>query len=431
MLFNSLNHLSKSESFENAVIKGIASDKGLYFPEKIEPLSNKIINNLDNLCLHDIAYESINQFIGNTIPEKILKNIVHETLNFDFPLIEIDENIFSLELFHGPTLAFKDVGARFMARCLGYFNENSSEKITVLVATSGDTGGAVADGFYDIPNIEVVILYPKGRVSKIQEKQMTTLGKNIISCEVEGTFDDCQKMVKNAFIDIEINKKIRLTSANSINVARWLPQMFYYFAGYKKLIKYKVPVNFSVPSGNFGNLCAGLISQKLGLPIKHFLACTNLNNAVPVYLDSGIYNPKPTIQTISNAMDVGDPSNFVRIRKIFNNDIHKLKKNITGYSFNDNETLKCIKNIHKKNNYILDPHGAIGYLGLKQYLKTNTNQIGVFLETAHPSKFSEVVEKVINKKVDVPKKLTQTLNGQKKSIQILNYNHFKEFLLEN
>ena len=431
MLFNSLNHLSKPESFENAVIKGIASDKGLYFPEKIEPLSNKIINNLDNLCLHDIAYESINQFIGNTIPEKILKNIVHETLNFDFPLIEIDENIFSLELFHGPTLAFKDVGARFMARCLGYFNENSSEKITVLVATSGDTGGAVADGFYDIPNIEVVILYPKGRVSKIQEKQMTTLGKNIISCEVEGTFDDCQKMVKNAFIDIEINKKIRLTSANSINVARWLPQMFYYFAGYKKLIKYKVPVNFSVPSGNFGNLCAGLISQKLGLPIKHFLDCTNLNNAVPVYLDSGIYNPKPTIQTISNAMDVGDPSNFVRIRKIFNNDIHKLKKNITGYSFNDNETLKCIKNIHKKNNYILDPHGAIGYLGLKQYLKTNTNQIGVFLETAHPSKFSEVVEKVINKKVDVPKKLTQTLNGQKKSIQILNYNHFKEFLLEN
>ena len=431
MLFNSLNHLSKSESFENAVIKGIASDKGLYFPQKIEPLSNKIINNLDNLCLHDIAYESINQFIGNTIPEKILKNIVQETLNFDFPLIEIDENIFSLELFHGPTLAFKDVGARFMARCLGYFNENSSEKITVLVATSGDTGGAVADGFYDIPNIEVVILYPKGRVSKIQEKQMTTLGKNIISCEVEGTFDDCQKMVKNAFIDIEINKKIRLTSANSINVARWLPQMFYYFAGYKKLIKYKVPVNFSVPSGNFGNLCAGLISQKLGLPIKHFLACTNLNNAVPVYLDSGIYNPKPTIQTISNAMDVGDPSNFVRIQKIFNNDIHKLKKNITGYSFNDNETLKCIKNIHKKNNYILDPHGAIGYLGLKQYLKTNTNQIGVFLETAHPSKFSEVVEKVINKKVDVPKKLTQTLNGQKKSIQILNYNHFKEFLLEN
>ena len=431
MLFNSLNHLSKSESFENAVIKGIASDKGLYFPEKIEPLSNKIINNLDNLCLHDIAYESINQFIGNTIPEKILKNIVQETLNFDFPLIEIDENIFSLELFHGPTLAFKDVGARFMARCLGYFNENSSEKITVLVATSGDTGGAVADGFYDIPNIEVVILYPKGRVSKIQEKQMTTLGKNIISCEVEGTFDDCQEMVKNAFIDIEINKKIRLTSANSINVARWLPQMFYYFAGYKKLIKYKVPVNFSVPSGNFGNLCAGLISQKLGLPIKHFLACTNLNNAVPVYLDSGIYNPKPTIQTISNAMDVGDPSNFVRIQKIFNNDIHKLKKNITGYSFNDNETLKCIKNIHKKNNYILDPHGAIGYLGLKKYLKTNTNQIGVFLETAHPSKFSEIVEKVINKKVDVPKKLTKTLNGQKKSIQILNYNHFKEFLLEN
>ena len=429
MLYNSLNNLSKSESFKEAVIKGIAPDKGLYYPNEIKSLSKKIIKNLDKYSIHNIAFEAIYQFVGNTIPEKKLKSIIEETLNFDFPLIEVDENIFSLELFHGPTLAFKDVGARFMARCLGYFNENSKEKITVLVATSGDTGGAVADGFYNVPGVEVIILYPKGKVSEIQEKQMTTLGKNIISLEVEGVFDDCQDMVKKAFIDTQINEKIRLTSANSINIARWLPQMFYYFAGYQKASKFNLPINFSVPSGNFGNICAGLIAQKLGLPINHFIACTNLNNVIPRYLDSGIYTPKPTIQTISNAMDVGNPSNFIRVQKIFNNDIHKLKKNVTGYSFNDNETKKCIKNIYKRTKYILDPHGAIGYLGLKKYFKKNPNQIGIFMETAHPCKFAEIVEKTINEKVDIPKKLNKTLKGVKNSIKISDYSQLKEYLL--
>ena len=431
MIYNSLNHLSKSETFKGAVLKGIASDKGLYFPSKIKPFTKKIITNLGKLSIHDIAFESIKQFVGTSIPTNKLKSIIEETLSFDFPLIEIEENIFSLELFHGPTLAFKDVGARFMALCMGFFNENSTDKITVLVATSGDTGGAVAKGFYNIPGIDVIILYPKGKVSLVQEKQMTTLGKNITSLEIEGVFDDCQEMVKKAFIDPQINKKIRLTSANSINIARWLPQMFYYFAGYQKVSKHKLPVNFSVPSGNFGNLCAGLIAQKIGLPVNHFLACTNLNNAVPRYLKSGVYDPKNTIQTISNAMDVGNPSNFIRVQKVFNNDIHKLKKLIKGYSFNDNETKKCIKNIYKKNKYILDPHGAIGYLGLKKYTEKYPNQIGIFMETAHPCKFAEIVEKTINKKVDIPRKLNKTLKGEKKSIQISDYTQFKEYLLKS
>ena len=431
MIYNSLNHLSKSETFKEAVLKGIASDKGLYFPSKIKPFTKKIISNLGKLSIHDIAFESIKQFVGTSIPSNKLKSIIEETLSFDFPLIEIEENIFSLELFHGPTLAFKDVGARFMALCMGFFNENSTEKITVLVATSGDTGGAVAKGFYNIPGIDVIILYPKGKVSLVQEKQMTTLGKNITSLEIEGVFDDCQDMVKKAFIDPQINKKIRLTSANSINIARWLPQMFYYFAGYQKVSKHKLPVNFSVPSGNFGNLCAGLIAQKIGLPVNQFLACTNVNNAVPRYLKSGVYDPKTTIQTISNAMDVGNPSNFIRVQKVFNNDIHKLKKLIKGYSFNDNETKKCIKNIYKKNKYILDPHGAIGYLGLKKYTEKYPNQIGIFMETAHPCKFAEIVEKTINKKVDIPRKLNKTLKGEKKSIQISDYTQFKEYLLKS
>jgi len=430
MLYSSLNHLSKSESFKEAVIKGIAPDKGLYYPEKIKPLP-KLFRNLNDLSLHDIAFKAIHQFVGNSIPEKKLKSIIEETLSFDFPLIEIEKNIFSLELFHGPTLAFKDVGARFMARCLGYFNNNSDEIITVLVATSGDTGGAVANGFYNVPGVEVVILYPKGKVSKIQEKQMTTLGENISAIEVEGVFDNCQDMVKRVFLDTQIIKKRNLTSANSINVARWLPQMFYYFAGYIKASKFGLPINFSVPSGNFGNLCAGLIAKNLGLPIKHFLACTNLNNAVPRFLDSGVYKPTDTIQTISNAMDVGNPSNFIRIQKVFNNDIHKLKKNITGYSFNDSETKKCIKNIYKKHKYLLDPHGAIGYLGIKEYSKFNPNQIGIFMETAHPCKFSDVVEKIINKKVQIPTKLNKILRGKKKSIKISSYNELKDFLLRD
>ena len=431
MFFKSLNNLSKKATFKEATIKGIAPDKGLYYPTEINTLSKSFIKNLNSLSLNEVAYEAINQFIGDSIPENQLRNIINETLVFDFPLIEIEKNIFSLELFHGPTLAFKDVGARFMARCLSYFNQNSEEKITVLVATSGDTGGAVADGFYGVKGVEVVILYPKGKISSIQEKQMTTLGNNIIALEVDGVFDDCQAMVKKAFLDTQITEKIKLTSANSINVARLLPQMFYYFAAYKSAMKYKLPINFSVPSGNFGNLCAGLIAQKLGLPINHFLACTNLNNTFSSYLENGIYNPKPTVQTISSAMDVGNPSNFVRIQKIFNYDIYKLKKSITGYSFNDVQTKKCIKKIYDKYKYILEPHGAIGYLGLKNYSKKYPNQIGVFMETAHPCKFSEIVEETIKIKIEAPSKLNKTLNGEKKSIEISDYNEMKNYLLKN
>lgn len=431
MLYDSLNHLSKSETFKNAVLKGIAPDKGLFFPRQIIPLKQKILNELSKLHIHEIAFEAIQQFIGNCIPKRKLKNIIEETLCFDFPLVKLDKDIYSLELFHGPTLAFKDVGARFMARCVEYFNEIENENITILVATSGDTGAAVADGFYNISGVNVVILYPKNKISIIQEKQMTTLGKNITALEVDGVFDDCQEMVKKAFLDPQIIQKIRLTSANSINVARWLPQMFYYFSGYVSASKFGLPINFSVPSGNFGNLCAGLIAKKLGLPINHFLACTNANDSVPRYLDSGIFQPNKTIQTISNAMDVGNPSNFIRIQKIFNNDIHKLKKNISGYSFSDSETKSHIKKTYKKSNYILDPHGAIGLLGLQKHSKIIQNETGIFLETAHPCKFSDIVESNINIKLDFPNKLNNIFKREKKSIKISNYSEVKEFLLKS
>ncbi len=431
MLYQSLNYSSKPENFREAVIKGISPDKGLYYPNKIKPLSKNFINNLSKFHIHEIAFEAINQFIGNSIPELKLRSIIEDTLNFDFPLIKIEKQIFSLELFHGPTLAFKDVGARFMARCLEFFNKNSNERITVLVATSGDTGAAVANGFFNISGIDVVILYPKGKISKIQEKQMTTLGGNISALEVDGVFDDCQEMVKKAFLDPQLISKRKLTSANSINIARWLPQMFYFFDGYIKANKFNLPINFSVPSGNFGNLCAGLIAHKLGLPINHFLACTNINDTVPRYLNSGIYKPNPTIKTISNAMDVGNPSNFIRIQKVYNNDFNKLKKNISGYSFNDRETKNCIKNIYQNSNYIMDPHGAIGYMGLKKYYLKHSNEIGVFMETAHPVKFSNIVEKIVKEKIKIPKRLSQTIKNKKKSLKISEYLEFKDFLLKS
>ena len=430
MIYHSLNHLSKPVDFERAVLNGIASDRGLYFPSEIKTLPNKIINEIEKLSINEISYYSIKNFIGKSIPKNKLISIIDETLSFNFPLVKIDENIFSLELFHGPTLAFKDVGARFMARSLGYFNRNSSNIITVLVATSGDTGGAVADGFYNVPGIRVVILYPKDKVSKIQKQQMTSLGKNIITLEVDGVFDDCQEYVKSAFLDEQIKKSCKLTSANSINVARWLPQMFYYFSAYKNSKKINRPITFSVPSGNFGNLCAGLMAKKIGLPIEKFLACTNLNNSVPRYLNSGIYAPNPTIQTISNAMDVGNPSNFLRIQKIYNNDVNKLKKDVLGFSFNDKQTRKTIKKVNKKLKYILDPHGAIGYMGLKELFKTEEKGIGIFLETAHPIKFAETIEKTINTKLKIPKNIS-LLNETIDSISISNFDDLKDFLLKN
>ncbi|GAA3572491.1 threonine synthase [Snuella lapsa] len=430
MNYYSLNHQAPISSFKNAVIKGLAPDKGLYFPESITPLSQAIFNNIDNLSYTEIAFEAIKQFITPEIPETVLKEIVNETLSFDFPVVELNQNISTLELFHGPTMAFKDVGARFMARCLGYFNQDNDKEVTVLVATSGDTGGAVANGFLGVKGVNVVILYPSGKVSDIQEKQLTTLGQNITALEVNGTFDDCQAMVKTAFLDAELTSNMQLTSANSINVARWLPQLFYFIFAYKQLHNKYEEIVFSVPSGNFGNICAGIMAQQLGLPVKHFIASNNDNNVVTEYLKSQNYNPKPSVQTISNAMDVGDPSNFIRIQEIYNNDFETLKDNVSSFSFSDAVTKEAMLEIYNTYNYVADPHGAVGYLGCKAYLKENPNAHCVFLETAHPTKFLDVVEDVIGKKQPLPEQIEAVMDKEKKSVTIATYNDLKGYLLK-
>ncbi len=425
MRYYSLNNSSPLTSFKKAVQNGIAPDRGLYFPEEITPISEDFINNISDYSNEEIAYEVIKQFIGDEIPATILKEIIKKTISFDFPVVNLDENIGSLELFHGPTMAFKDVGARFMSQCLEYFNQKKTKDITVLVATSGDTGGAVANGFLNAKGVQVVILYPKGKVSEIQEKQLTTLGNNITALEVDGVFDDCQEMVKSAFLDKNISRN--LTSANSINVARWLPQMFYFFFAYKQISNQYKDVIFSVPSGNFGNICAGLLAQKLGLPIKHFVASTNINDTVPQYLINGNYDPKPSKPTISNAMDVGNPSNFIRIQELFDNNLSRLRKSFSSYSFSDNETKIMMKSIHDKFNYISEPHGAIGYLGLKKH-GLKTNEFGVFLETAHPVKFLQVVEETLTVSVEIPPQIKQVMSKEKVAISISNYQELKNFL---
>ena len=428
MNYYSLHHKSPNTTFKNAVVQGLAKDRGIYFPETITPLSENFIQNIANFTNQEIAYEVIKQFIGDEIPTEQLKHIIKETVSFDFPLVNIDHNTASLELFHGPTMAFKDVGATFMARCLEYFNRESKEEVTVLVATSGDTGGAVANGFLGVKGVNVVILYPSGKVSDVQEKQLTTLGQNITALEVDGVFDDCQEMVKEAFLDVDIKRK--LTSANSINVARWLPQMFYFFIAYKELQKKNKDLVFSVPSGNFGNICAGIMAQKLGLPIKHFIASTNINDTVPNYLMNGVFEPKASKATISNAMDVGNPSNFIRIRELFNNDLEKLRTTFSSYSFSDDETRESMKNIYSSSGYVADPHGAIGYLGLKKY-RLSTNEFGVFLETAHPVKFLDVVKETLSIQVKVPEQIQKVINNKKISIKISNYDNLKRFLMKS
>ena len=425
MRYYSLNNSSPLTSFKKAVQNGIAPDRGLYFPEEITPISEDFINNISDYSNEEIAYEVIKQFIGDEIPATILKEIIKKTISFDFPVVNLDENIGSLELFHGPTMAFKDVGARFMSQCLEFFNQNKTEDITVLVATSGDTGGAVANGFLNAKGVQVVILYPKGKVSEIQEKQLTTLGNNITALEVDGVFDDCQEMVKSAFLDKNISRN--LTSANSINVARWLPQMFYFFFAYKQVANQYKDVVFSVPSGNFGNICAGLLAQKLGLPIKHFVASTNINDTVPQYLINGNYDPKPSKPTISNAMDVGNPSNFIRIQELFDNNLSSLKKSFSSYSFSDDETKIMMKSIHNKFNYISEPHGAIGYLGLKKH-GLKTNEFGIFLETAHPVKFLQVVEETLKINVEIPPQINQVMSKEKVALLVSNYQELKNFL---
>src|SRR6056300_231951 len=429
MKYYSLNYNSSSVGFLEAVRKGLAPDKGLYYPETLPTLSKDFIESIPKLTNHELAFHAIAPFVGDDIPKDRLKTIVEETLSFDFPIVPITQSVASLELFQGPTLAFKDVGARFMARCLAYAHEiKEQKKLTILVATSGDTGGAVADGFYKVKGIEVVILYPEGKVSEIQERQLTTLGENITALEVKGTFDDCQDMVKSAFIDPELIQNVNLTSANSINIARWLAQMFYYFIAYKNRPNPDKKLIVSVPSGNFGNLCAGLIARQMGLPIDHFIASTNVNNTVPEYLESGEYAPKKSIQTISNAMDVGDPSNFIRIQKIFNNDFFKLKKTLSGFSYSDKQTEKAIKEIFDQKGYIADPHGAIGYLGLKAFVESQedpTSYQGIFLETAHPIKFANSVEKILNTQIQMPERLKGVLQKEKLSRHIDTYQELK------
>ena len=430
MKYFSLHKKAAKVNFKNAVIKGIAEDKGLYFPESITSLTKDFIDNITDYSDHEISYHVIKQFIGNEIPEKKLKQIIKETLCFNFPLVAIEDNIQTLELFHGPTMAFKDVGARFMARCLGYLNAESEKEVTVLVATSGDTGGAVASGFLDVKNVKVVILYPSKKVSEVQEKQLTTLGKNIFALEVDGTFDDCQAMVKKAFLDDSITNIKQLTSANSINVARWLPQMFYFFIAYKHLKDKTKDLIISVPSGNFGNICAGMMAKKLGLPIHQFIAATNVNDIIPQYLLTKEYNAKPSTQTISNAMDVGDPSNFIRIQEIYDNDFDTLKKDLCSYSFTDEETKQAMAYLHKNCNYVADPHGAVGYLGLKEYnLPADAN--GIFLETAHPVKFLDVVEPVIGRTIEYPKQILEVIDKVKRADFITSYSELKAFLLDN
>ena len=431
MRYISLNHNSQPVDFKTAVMNGLAPDKGLYFPEEVISLPKKITDNIKSIDDHELCYEVIKGYIGEDFSKDELIQIIKKTIDFKIPLNKIGDNpIYSLELFHGPTLAFKDIGAKFLALCMDKIkNDFNSKGITVLVATSGDTGGAVAKGFEGLDGINVCILYPKGRISEVQEKQITTNDKNIIAFEVNGDFDDCQKMVKDAFNDLEIKSKITLTSANSINIARWLPQMFYYFLAIKKMDNENDNI-FSVPSGNFGNICAGILSKEIGLNIKLFLASTNINKTVPEYLESGIYSPEKTKPTISNAMDVSDPSNFVRIQKIFNNDIQKIKKIIKAYSFNDNQTREAIKDVYNRNNYLMDPHSAIGYLGINSYLSNHSaNSSGIFLSTAHPIKFKEQVEKSIGKEIPMPSRLKGIMGKSKRSIEINSYNDLKDQLL--
>ncbi len=430
MKFYSLNKKSPSVNFKVATINGQAPDKGLYFPETIPQLKKEWIDNIENISNEDIAFEVIKPYVGNAINENDLSDIVKETINFNIPLVKVTNNISALELYHGPTLAFKDIGARFMSRCLGHFVKGADKKVTVLVATSGDTGGAVANGFYNVEGVDVVILYPSGKVSSVQEKQLTTLGNNIHALEVEGNFDDCQQMVKAAFMDEDLNKKLFLTSANSINVARWLPQQFYYFFAYKQWQEKNNPPVISVPSGNFGNICAGLLANASGLPVKHFIAACNANDVVPQYFATENYQSKKAVATISNAMDVGDPSNFIRIMEIFQQQFAHLKNKVSSVSINDAVTKETLLSVFNKQRYLCDPHGAVAYKALQNYLQINPNYKGIFLETAHPVKFYDVVEPIIKQPVPIPESIKEQLLLEKKSTKIgINVEELKSFLI--
>jgi threonine synthase len=430
MNYYSTNNKNQKVSLREAVIQGLAPDNGLYMPERIPVLPNSFFESLSKLSFQEIGFQVAKNLIGNDIPVSELRRIVDHTIQFDAPLVELEKDVFSLELFHGPTLAFKDFGARFLSGLLGYFANQQDKEITILVATSGDTGSAVANGFFNVPGTKVIVLYPSGKVSDIQEKQFTTLGGNITALEIEGTFDDCQRLVKQAFMDEQLKQKLFLTSANSINIARLIPQSFYYFRAFAQLKENKRAVTFSIPSGNFGNLTAGLFAKRMGLPVHQFIAATNQNDIVPNYLRTKQFSPRPSVQTISNAMDVGNPSNFARMLDLYQNDFESLSGDVLGFHYSDEQTNQAMREVFKSKNYILDPHGAIGYLGLREYLKSNPNSVGIFLETAHPAKFSEVVEKAIESSIEVPARLQEFMNRTKKSTLMQNnFEDLKEFLL--
>jgi threonine synthase len=451
MLYYSTNKKAAKATLQEAVVKGLASDRGLYMPEVIKHLPDSFFENIQDFSFQEISYIVADAFFGEDVEPEALKKIVYETLNFDVPLVHVNDNIYSLELFHGPTLAFKDVGARFMSRLLGYFIKKSPLNppqgdlpdgcyqnpleggrgaVNVLVATSGDTGSAVANGFLGVEGIHVFVLYPKEKVSKIQECQFTTLGQNITALEIDGTFDDCQALVKNAFMDDDLNAHINLTSANSINVARFLPQAFYYFYAYAQLRKLGKDKNvvICVPSGNFGNITAGLFGKKMGLPVSRFIAANNRNDIFMQYLLTGKYNPRPSIATLANAMDVGDPSNFARILDLYGHSHDAIVKDIAGCSYTDEEIRETVKDTCKSTGYLLEPHGAVGYRALQEFLKPD--ETGVFLETAHPAKFLETVESIIGEKVEIPRKLQEFMKGKKESVELpKDFDAFKSFLL--
>lgn len=431
MQYYSTNGKALLASLEKAVVKGLAEDKGLYMPERIKPLSKDFFDNIQDMSLQEIAYQVADCFFGEDVDAENLRRIVYDTLAFDIPLKEVEENIYSLELFHGPTLAFKDVGARFMARLLQYFlHKEGKETVNVLVATSGDTGSAVANGFLGVEGIRVYVLYPKGKVSPIQECQFTTLGKNITAIEVDGVFDDCQALVKNAFMDDELNAKMRLTSANSINVARFLPQSFYYFYAYAQLKKQGLAdkVVCCVPSGNFGNICSALFGKRMGLPISRFIAANNANDIFYNYLKTGKYEPKPSTQTIANAMDVGDPSNFARILNLYEKSHDAICKDISGATYSDQQIAETMRRCLAETGYQLDPHGACGYQALKDGLQAG--EVGFFLETAHPAKFKQVVDDICGGDVAIPCPLQEFMKGTKQSLPMSkDFADFKMFLM--
>jgi len=432
MKYYSTNKNTPVVTLKEAVVKGLAADNGLFMPERIEKFEQDFFENIHHLSLQEIAFEVAKKFFGEDVEEASLKEIVYDTLQFDCPVVKVTENIWSLELFHGPTLAFKDVGARFMARLLNYFLAGNDRRVHVLVATSGDTGSAVANGFLGVEGIHVHVLYPKGKVSKIQESQFTTLGQNITALEVDGTFDDCQYLVKTAFLDEDLNKKLLLTSANSINVARFLPQAFYYFNAFARLKEKGVLQNnklvVSVPSGNFGNLTAGLFAREMGLPVAQFLAANNENDVVFEYLRTGKYNPRPSVETIANAMDVGAPSNFARILDLYNHSHEKISSVIKGFRYSDAQIRETLKNVFEQTGYLCDPHGACGFMALADFLQPE--QAGVFLETAHPAKFTETVEEVLgNRNVPLPAKLAEFMKGEKQIISMeKEFYAFKKYL---